>query len=101
MLKTTSFTVKPLSEALGAEIIGLDLRQNPSPQTVEDIIAAWHEHLVLLFRDRSRRTIRFVSRGTSALCSSARGRRRRATRPPCSNTPSSPCWFQISARTAS
>ncbi|HEY7248844.1 MAG TPA: TauD/TfdA family dioxygenase [Xanthobacteraceae bacterium] len=53
MLKTASFTLKPLSEALGAEIVGFDLRQDLSPQTVEDIVAAWHEHLVLLFRNQS------------------------------------------------
>ena len=53
MLKTISFTVEPLSEALGAEIVGLDLRQDLPPQTVGDIISAWHEHLVLLFRNQS------------------------------------------------
>lgn len=40
MLKTISFTVEPLSEALGAEIVGLDLRQDLPPQTVGDIISA-------------------------------------------------------------
>jgi taurine dioxygenase len=53
MLKTISFTVEPLSEALGAEIVGLDLRQDLPPQTVGDIISAWHEHLLLLFRNQS------------------------------------------------
>src|SRR2546423_8192833 len=53
MLKTIPFTVEPLSEALGAEIVGLDLRQDLPPQTVGDIISAWHEHLVLLFRNQS------------------------------------------------
>ena len=53
MLKTLAFTEHPLSEALGAEIVGLDLRQDLPPQTVGDIISAWHEHLVLLFRNQS------------------------------------------------
>ncbi len=53
MLKTASFTLNPLSDALGAEVVGLDLRQELSPQTVADIVAAWHEHLVLLFRNQS------------------------------------------------
>jgi len=45
--------VKPLSPALGAEIIGLDLREELSAQTVAEIIAAWHAHLVILFRNQS------------------------------------------------
>jgi taurine dioxygenase len=53
MLETRSFTVKPLSTALGAEVTGLDLRQDLSPRTIADIISSWHEHLVLVFRDQS------------------------------------------------
>jgi taurine dioxygenase len=48
-----SLAVKPLSSALGAEITGVDLRQDLSPETVTQIIDAWHQHLVLLFRDQS------------------------------------------------
>jgi len=48
-----SLIVKPLSPALGAEIVGLDLRQDLPAQTVADIVDAWHRHLVLLFRDQS------------------------------------------------
>jgi len=49
----SALTVTPLSPALGAEISGVDLRQELPPQTVADIIAAWHEHLVIVFRDQT------------------------------------------------
>jgi taurine dioxygenase len=45
--------VRPLSPALGAEIVGLDLRDGLDAATVEEIIAAWHAHLILLFRGQS------------------------------------------------
>jgi taurine dioxygenase len=48
-----SIAVKPLSPALGAEILGVDLREALLPQTVADIIDAWHEHLVIVFRDQN------------------------------------------------
>jgi taurine dioxygenase len=44
--------IKPLSPALGAEISGIDLRQDLPAATVAEIIDAWHEHLVLLFRNQ-------------------------------------------------
>ena len=50
---TSALVVKPLSPALGAEIAGVDLRDELSPQTVADILGAWHEHLVILFRDQT------------------------------------------------
>jgi taurine dioxygenase len=46
-------TVKPLSPALGAEISGVDLRDDLPAQTIADIVDAWHQHLVILFRDQS------------------------------------------------
>ena len=48
-----SIVVKPLSPALGAEIVGVDLSQELPPATVSEIIDAWHQHLVLLFRDQT------------------------------------------------
>jgi taurine dioxygenase len=48
-----STLVKPLSPALGAEIVGLDLRQALSPETIAQIVEAWHQHLVLVFRNQS------------------------------------------------
>jgi taurine dioxygenase len=44
--------IKPLSPALGAEIAFVDLRQDLPAETVAAIIDAWHEHLVLLFRNQ-------------------------------------------------
>jgi taurine dioxygenase len=45
--------VKPLSPVLGAEIVGVDLGKDLSAQTLADILNAWHQHLVLLFRNQS------------------------------------------------
>ena len=44
--------VRPLSPALGAEIVGVDLREELPAATVGEIVDAWHRHLVLLFRDQ-------------------------------------------------
>lgn len=44
--------VKPLSTALGAEISGVDLREELSPETVAAIKDVWHEHLIILFRNQ-------------------------------------------------
>jgi len=49
----SSIVVKPLSPALGAEILGVDLRQELPAQTIADIIDAWHEHLVIVVRDQT------------------------------------------------
>jgi taurine dioxygenase len=45
--------VKPLSPALGAEIAGVDLREDLSAETFAEILDTWHKHLVILFRDQS------------------------------------------------
>ena len=42
--------VIPVSDALGAEIRGVDLSQPLEPETIAAIKATWAEHLVLLFR---------------------------------------------------
>ena len=44
--------IRELSEALGAEIRGLDLSGPLDEATIEAVKAAWGEHLVLLFRDQ-------------------------------------------------
>jgi taurine dioxygenase len=41
-----------ISDALGAEIAGLDLREPLDSATVAAIEDAWHEHIVLVFRDQ-------------------------------------------------
>ncbi|MDP6786008.1 MAG: TauD/TfdA family dioxygenase [Rhodospirillales bacterium] len=43
--------IKPLSAALGAEVIGLDLSRPLDDKTFETLRAAWLEALVLVFRD--------------------------------------------------
>ena len=48
-----SLNIRPLSPALGAEIVGIDLRQELSPATMADILGVWHAHLVILFRDQT------------------------------------------------
>lgn len=44
--------VKPLSPALGAEIIGVDLSQDLDDDRFGQILDAWHENLVILFRNQ-------------------------------------------------
>ena len=45
-------TVQALAPAIGAEVIGLDLSRPLDAQTAARLKAAWHEHLVLVFRDQ-------------------------------------------------
>jgi len=44
-----SFTVTPLSPAIGARIDGLDISQKLPPETAKALYAAWLEHVVLHF----------------------------------------------------
>ena len=44
--------IVPLSGAIGAEIIGVDLSQKPDEATFSAIERAWHDHIVLLFRNQ-------------------------------------------------
>jgi taurine dioxygenase len=48
-----ALTIEPLSPALGAEVVGLDLRPPMDRTTVQEIEEAWHQHIVLVFRDQS------------------------------------------------
>src|SRR5437667_2630768 len=43
---------RPLSPALGAEIIGVDLRREIDDRTFARILAAWHDNLVILLREQ-------------------------------------------------
>lgn len=45
-------TIRPLSPALGAEIVGIDLREDIAPADWAAIAAAWRAHHLLLFRDQ-------------------------------------------------
>jgi taurine dioxygenase len=48
-----ALAVRPLSLALGAEVVGIDLREDLSPATMADIVDVWHEHLIILFRNQT------------------------------------------------
>lgn len=48
-----NFQLRPLSSALGAEVIGLDLRETLPASVVASLRAAWHEHVILLFRGQA------------------------------------------------
>src|SRR5580698_10962707 len=48
----TSFEIVPLTKHIGAEIRGLDLRQQPDEDTVKAIYQAWIDHLVLIFPEQ-------------------------------------------------
>lgn len=45
--------IRPLSDAVGAEISGIDLSADLDEQTVNAIEAAWFEHQVILFRGQN------------------------------------------------
>ncbi|MEL6694269.1 MAG: TauD/TfdA family dioxygenase [Pseudomonadota bacterium] len=47
-----ALTIKPSDQACGAEITGVDLTQDLDARTVDEIRAAWLEHLVLSFPDQ-------------------------------------------------
>jgi alpha-ketoglutarate-dependent taurine dioxygenase len=47
-----AFRTRSLSPALGAEIIGIDLREPVSDILFPRILDAWHQSLVILFRDQ-------------------------------------------------
>lgn len=49
----SSFSITPLSSALGAEVIGLDMRRPLDANTRLALIEAWQRHLILLFRDQA------------------------------------------------
>jgi taurine dioxygenase len=47
-----AFAVRPLSPALGAEIVGVDLGKEIDDPTFARIRDAWHQNLVILLRDQ-------------------------------------------------
>jgi taurine dioxygenase len=52
-MKANTLDIRPLSGALGAEILGVDLAQDLSDATVAAIRAAWLEHGVAFFRGQT------------------------------------------------
>jgi taurine dioxygenase len=51
-LRPPTLAIRPLSLALGAEIIGVDLSRNIADDTFAQIQDAWHQNLVILLRDQ-------------------------------------------------
>jgi len=43
---------EPLSAALGAEIVGIDLRRQMDDRTFAQVLDTWHQNLVILLRDQ-------------------------------------------------
>jgi taurine dioxygenase len=48
-----AFAVRPLSPAIGAEIVGVDLREPIDDDLAARMLDAWHRHLVILLRDQT------------------------------------------------
>ena len=101
MLKPISFTVEPLSKRW-APRSSASISPGSPPRTVGDIISAWHEHLVLLFRNQS------LSEEDQIPFARQLGALRQRTRPPEARneasllkTRSSRCWFRTSGKMAS
>jgi taurine dioxygenase len=57
---TNALDVRPLSGALGAEILGIDLAHDLGDDTVAAIRAAWLEHLVIFFREQALSPAQFL-----------------------------------------
>jgi taurine dioxygenase len=51
-----SYEVNPLSDVIGAEIVGLDLREELDDATFHEIERLWHQYVVLVFRDQQLET---------------------------------------------
>jgi taurine dioxygenase len=63
--QSSAVQCRPLSPALGAEIAGVDLRAPLDDQTFEQVLAAWHQHLVILLRNQElteENQVRFAER---------------------------------------
>src|SRR5712671_7226938 len=51
--RNTTFKVRQLSPALGAEILGTDLRDPIDEALRQKFLDAWHQHLVILLRNQT------------------------------------------------
>ncbi|MGE0651219.1 MAG: TauD/TfdA dioxygenase family protein [Alphaproteobacteria bacterium] len=49
---TETIHIEPMDAALGARVLGIDLRRPPDPATVARITQAWRERLVLVFPEQ-------------------------------------------------
>jgi taurine dioxygenase len=59
-MATNVLDIRPLSGALGAEILGIDLAHDLGDETVAAIRGAWLEHLVIFFRDQTLSPAQFL-----------------------------------------
>jgi taurine dioxygenase len=57
----STIEVRPVSGALGAEISGVDLSQDLDPSIVDELKDAFHENLVVFFRDQPISSDRFLT----------------------------------------
>ncbi len=48
----TNFDVRKLHDSLGVEVLGLDLSRPLEAETKAQLVSAWLDHLILLFRDQ-------------------------------------------------
>lgn len=51
-MQQAKLRIEPTGAALGADVVGLDLSQPVDEATFKDIEAAWHDHIVLRYRDQ-------------------------------------------------
>src|SRR3954451_24251147 len=51
--KPSNVSVRQLSPALGAEIMGVDLRNRIDDQLKQKLLNVWHQHLVILLRNQT------------------------------------------------
>src|SRR6266566_3826319 len=51
--RPAGLTVRQLSPALGAEFLGIDLRDPIDATLKQKLLDAWHEHLVILLRNQT------------------------------------------------
>jgi taurine dioxygenase len=52
-MQRPSIEVRRIAGALGAEVLGVDLARELSPETVAELRRLWLEHLVIFFRDQA------------------------------------------------
>src|SRR3954451_22033672 len=50
---SSNVSVRQLSPALGAEIMGVDLRNRIDDQLKQKLLNVWHQHLVILLRNQT------------------------------------------------
>jgi taurine dioxygenase len=55
--RTSSLTVVPSGRAIGADVVGIDMRRSPTPDELAIVEQAWSDHLVLRFRGQQGLTL--------------------------------------------